>query len=162
LFVAVAVLVVIAAIAAIAGTFETRRRPLGSAVIAAAGILGCIAVLSRQGATALDTIPTVVGACFGGGAPRPPPPRVPRRGPAPPPVRAARPGRWGRLRRAGRRQAQDVHLRIARIRNREWRGGCLHHAVGAFGGGRSPGAHIAPSAHIGAANTSRCATERRC
>ncbi|EUA52243.1 oxidoreductase molybdopterin binding domain protein [Mycobacterium xenopi 4042] len=56
-FVAVVVLVVIATIAAIAGTLETRRRPLGSAVIAAAGVLGCIAVLSRQGATALDTIP---------------------------------------------------------------------------------------------------------
>src|ERR1700743_2503597 len=50
LFVAVAVLVVIATIGAIAGTFETQRRPLGSAAIAVAGVLGCIAVLSRQGA----------------------------------------------------------------------------------------------------------------
>ena len=65
LFVAVVVLVVIAMIAAIAGTLETRRRPLGSAAIAAAGVLGCIAVLSRQGATALDTIPTVAGAACG-------------------------------------------------------------------------------------------------
>jgi DMSO/TMAO reductase YedYZ molybdopterin-dependent catalytic subunit len=65
LFVAVVVLVVIATIAAIAGTLETQRRPLGSAVIAAAGVLGCIAVLSRQGATALDTIPTVAGAACG-------------------------------------------------------------------------------------------------
>ena len=65
LFVAVAVLVAIATIAAIAGTFETRRRPLGSAVIAAAGVLGCIAVLSRQGATALDTIPTLAGTACG-------------------------------------------------------------------------------------------------
>ncbi|HSS25501.1 MAG TPA: molybdopterin-dependent oxidoreductase [Mycobacterium sp.] len=65
LFLAVVVLVVIATIAAIAGTLETQRRPLGSAVIAAAGVLGCIAVLSRQGATALDTIPTVVGAACG-------------------------------------------------------------------------------------------------
>jgi DMSO/TMAO reductase YedYZ molybdopterin-dependent catalytic subunit len=64
-FVAVVVLVVIATIAAIAGTLETRRRPLGSAVIAAAGVLGCVAVLSRQGATPLDTIPTVVGAASG-------------------------------------------------------------------------------------------------
>src|SRR5438309_4467301 len=47
LFLAVVVLVAIATIAAIAGTLETRRRPLGSAVIAAAGILGCVAVLSR-------------------------------------------------------------------------------------------------------------------
>jgi DMSO/TMAO reductase YedYZ molybdopterin-dependent catalytic subunit len=65
LFVAVVVLVVIATIAAIAGTLETRRRPLGSAVIAAAGVLGCIAVLSRPGAAALDTIPTVAGAACG-------------------------------------------------------------------------------------------------
>jgi DMSO/TMAO reductase YedYZ molybdopterin-dependent catalytic subunit len=65
LFVAVVVLVVIATIAAIAGTLETQRRPLGSAAIAAAGVLGCIAVLSRQGATALDTIPTVAGAVCG-------------------------------------------------------------------------------------------------
>lgn len=65
LFVAVAVLVAIAAIAAIAGTFETRRRPFGSAAIAAAGALGCVAVLSRQGATAADTIPTVAGTACG-------------------------------------------------------------------------------------------------
>ncbi len=65
LFVAVAVLVAIATIAAIAGTLETRRRPLGSAVVGAAGVLGCIAVLSRPGATALDTIPTVAGAACG-------------------------------------------------------------------------------------------------
>jgi DMSO/TMAO reductase YedYZ molybdopterin-dependent catalytic subunit len=65
LFLAVVVLVVIATIAALAGTFETARRPLGSATIGAAGVLGCIAVLSRQGATALDTIPTVAGAACG-------------------------------------------------------------------------------------------------
>ena len=64
-FLAVVVLVVIAAIAAVAGTLETRRRPLGSAVIAAAGVLGCLAVLSRPGATALDTIPTLAGAACG-------------------------------------------------------------------------------------------------
>jgi DMSO/TMAO reductase YedYZ molybdopterin-dependent catalytic subunit len=65
LFVAVVVLVGIATVAAIAGTLETRRRPLGSAVIAAAGVLGCIALLSRQGTTAFDTIPTVAGAACG-------------------------------------------------------------------------------------------------
>ncbi len=64
-FVSVVVLVVIATIAAIAGTLETRRRPLGSAMIVAAGILGCIAVLSRQSATALDMVPTVAGAACG-------------------------------------------------------------------------------------------------
>lgn len=64
-FLAVVVLVVIATLAAIAGTLETRRRPLGSAMIAAAGVLGCVAVLSRQGATALHTVPTIVGAACG-------------------------------------------------------------------------------------------------
>jgi DMSO/TMAO reductase YedYZ molybdopterin-dependent catalytic subunit len=64
-FVSVVVLVVIATIAAIAGTLETRRRPLGSAMIVAAGILGCIAVLSRQGATPLDMVPTVAGSACG-------------------------------------------------------------------------------------------------
>ncbi|HTQ22963.1 molybdopterin-dependent oxidoreductase [Mycobacterium sp.] len=65
LFLAVVVLVVIATIAAIAGTLETERRPLGSAIIAGAGVLGCLAVLSRPGATALDTLPTVAGAACG-------------------------------------------------------------------------------------------------
>ncbi|OBG41449.1 molybdopterin-dependent oxidoreductase [Mycobacterium sp. E3198] len=64
-FLAVVVLVVIASIAAIAGTLETPRRPLGSAVIAAAGVLGCLAVLSRPGAAALDTVPTLAGAACG-------------------------------------------------------------------------------------------------
>jgi DMSO/TMAO reductase YedYZ molybdopterin-dependent catalytic subunit len=65
LFLAIVVLVVIATIAAIAGSLETRRRPLGSAAIGAAGVLGCIAVLSRQGATALDMIPTAAGTACG-------------------------------------------------------------------------------------------------
>ncbi|OBK52414.1 molybdopterin-dependent oxidoreductase [Mycobacterium sp. 1081908.1] len=64
-FVAVVVLVAIATIAALAGTLETPRRPLGSATIGAAGVLGCLAVLSRQGATALDTVPTLAGAACG-------------------------------------------------------------------------------------------------
>jgi DMSO/TMAO reductase YedYZ molybdopterin-dependent catalytic subunit len=65
LFLSVVVLVAIATIAAIAGSLETRRRPVGSAAIVAAGVLGCLAVLSRAGATALDTIPTAVGAACG-------------------------------------------------------------------------------------------------
>ncbi|WP_068181755.1 molybdopterin-dependent oxidoreductase [Mycobacterium sp. UM_CSW] len=64
-FVAVVVLVAIATIAAIAGSFETARRPIGSVTIAAAGVLGCLAVLSRPGATAVDTIPTLAGAACG-------------------------------------------------------------------------------------------------
>src|ERR1700761_1780146 len=64
-FVAVVVLVMIATIAAIAGALETQRRPLGSVAIAAIGILGCTAVLSRPGAIVLDTVPALVGAAFG-------------------------------------------------------------------------------------------------
>lgn len=65
LFLGVVVLIVIAAIAAIAGTFETRNRPFGSVAIVAGGVLGCVAVLSRSGATAVETIPTIVGAVCG-------------------------------------------------------------------------------------------------
>lgn len=64
-FLAVVVLVVVAAIAAIAGTLETPRRPVGSALFAAAGVLGCAAVLSRPGGSALDTIPTLLGVACG-------------------------------------------------------------------------------------------------
>ncbi|WP_254849145.1 molybdopterin-dependent oxidoreductase [Mycobacterium sp. GA-1841] len=65
LFLSVAVLVVIATVAALAATYETRRRPLGSAIFVVAGILGCAAVLSRAGATALDVVPTVIGTAAG-------------------------------------------------------------------------------------------------
>jgi DMSO/TMAO reductase YedYZ molybdopterin-dependent catalytic subunit len=65
LFLSVVVLVAIATIAAIAGSLETRRRPVGSAAIVAAGVLGSLAVLARQGATAIDTIPTVAGTACG-------------------------------------------------------------------------------------------------
>ncbi|OBA57575.1 oxidoreductase [Mycobacterium sp. 1100029.7] len=65
IFLGIVVLVVIATIAAITGSLETRRRPIGSAAIAAAGILGCAAVLSRQGASLLETAPTVAGAVCG-------------------------------------------------------------------------------------------------
>lgn len=65
LFLAVAVLVVIAVVAAMAGSLETRRRPIGSAMFVAAGVLGGLAVLSRQGATAVDVLPTVVGTACG-------------------------------------------------------------------------------------------------
>ncbi len=64
-FLAVVVLVGIATIAAIAGTLETPRRPFGSAVIAGTGALGCAAVLSRPGGTALDILPAILGAACG-------------------------------------------------------------------------------------------------
>ncbi|MCH9701631.1 MAG: molybdopterin-dependent oxidoreductase [Actinomycetia bacterium] len=59
------VLVVIALLAAVAGIAESVRRPVGSAMILAAGVAGCAAVLSRSGATIADIVPTVVGAVGG-------------------------------------------------------------------------------------------------
>ena len=56
---------VIAAVAAVTGTYETRRVPVGSAAIVLAGIAGCAAVLSRAGASVVDIVPTVVGAACG-------------------------------------------------------------------------------------------------
>ena len=65
LVLSVAVLVVIAVLAALAGLAERRRRPIGSAMIALAGCIGCLAVLTRAQGTAVDVIPTVVGAVCG-------------------------------------------------------------------------------------------------
>jgi DMSO/TMAO reductase YedYZ molybdopterin-dependent catalytic subunit len=59
------VLAVIAVIAAITATWETRRVPVGSLAIAAAGVIGCAAVLSRAGATVVHIVPTLVGAACG-------------------------------------------------------------------------------------------------
>ncbi|GFG50007.1 hypothetical protein MAGR_14480 [Mycolicibacterium agri] len=61
----VAVLAVIALIAAVTASRESRRAPIGSAAIVLAGVAGCAAVLSRPGATAADTVPTIVGAVCG-------------------------------------------------------------------------------------------------
>ncbi|WP_454790390.1 molybdopterin-dependent oxidoreductase [Mycolicibacterium lutetiense] len=65
LFLAVVVLAVIATTAAIAATYETRHRPIGSAIFVAAGLIACAAVLSRPGAATLDIVPTVVGTACG-------------------------------------------------------------------------------------------------
>lgn len=59
------VLAVIAIVAAATAALETRRFPIGSLAIVAAGVAGCAAVLSRAGATLVDTLPTVVGAVCG-------------------------------------------------------------------------------------------------
>src|SRR5215218_1550777 len=61
----VLVLGVIALIAAVTARWETRRVPVGSAAIVVAGIVGCAAVLSRAGATAVDIVPTVIGTACG-------------------------------------------------------------------------------------------------
>jgi DMSO/TMAO reductase YedYZ molybdopterin-dependent catalytic subunit len=65
LFLSLLVLAVIAMVAAVTATWETRRRPIGSAAIVLAGVAGCAAVLSREGATAVDVVPTVVGTVCG-------------------------------------------------------------------------------------------------
>jgi len=60
-----AVLLVVALLAALAGILEAPRRPLGSAIIVGAGVLGCAAVLSRPGASIVHTVPTLVGMLSG-------------------------------------------------------------------------------------------------
>lgn len=65
LFLALVVLAVIATTAAIAATYESRRRRTGSAIFVVAGLLACGAVLSRPGATMFDIVPTVVGTACG-------------------------------------------------------------------------------------------------
>ncbi len=65
LFLTVVILAVIAVIAAITARWETRRFPIGSAAIVLAGVVGCVAVLSRAGASLVDIVPTVVGTVCG-------------------------------------------------------------------------------------------------
>ncbi len=64
-FLTVMVLVVIAVLAASSAIWERSRIPLGSIVLAGAGLLGCLAVLSRPGAAAADLIPTLLGTVSG-------------------------------------------------------------------------------------------------
>ncbi|HYZ66556.1 MAG TPA: molybdopterin-dependent oxidoreductase [Mycobacterium sp.] len=59
------VLAVIAVVAAITATWESRRVPVGSAAIVVAGIAGCAAVLSRSGSTIADVMPTALGTVCG-------------------------------------------------------------------------------------------------
>ena len=65
LFLSVTMIAVIAVLAAAAGVWETPRRPVGSVLIAAAGVAGCAAILSRPDGGPLDVIPTVVGTLSG-------------------------------------------------------------------------------------------------
>jgi DMSO/TMAO reductase YedYZ molybdopterin-dependent catalytic subunit len=65
LFLSLLVLAVIAMVAAVTATWETRRAPIGSIAIVLAGVAGCAAVLSREGATAVDIVPTAVGTVCG-------------------------------------------------------------------------------------------------
>jgi len=61
LFLAVMVLVVIAAVAAVTARWERSRIPVGSLAILAGGAAGCAAVLARPGAGIADLIPTIAG-----------------------------------------------------------------------------------------------------
>lgn len=70
LFLTVMVVVVVAALCAVAAIWERSRIPLGSLVIAAAGVAGCLAVLAQPGAGPADLIPTVIGAACGIGTVR--------------------------------------------------------------------------------------------
>ncbi|BBX03519.1 oxidoreductase [Mycolicibacterium moriokaense] len=65
LVLSVLVVAVIAGIAAVTAQYETRRMPVGSAAIVLAGVAGCAAVLSREGAGVADILPTVVGTVCG-------------------------------------------------------------------------------------------------
>ena len=65
LFLTITVLAVILLVAAIAARWETRRRPVGSAVLALAGAAGALAVLSRPGGGVVDILPVLVGAGCG-------------------------------------------------------------------------------------------------
>ncbi|MDH6197110.1 DMSO/TMAO reductase YedYZ molybdopterin-dependent catalytic subunit [Mycobacterium frederiksbergense] len=65
LVLSVLVLAVIAGIAAVAATWETRKVPVGSIAIGLGGVLGCAAVLSRAGATWWAVLPTVAGTFCG-------------------------------------------------------------------------------------------------
>jgi DMSO/TMAO reductase YedYZ molybdopterin-dependent catalytic subunit len=65
LVLSVLVLAVIAVVAAVTGSMERGRFPIGSAAIVLAGAAGCAAVLSRPGASIVDIVPTVVGTVCG-------------------------------------------------------------------------------------------------
>jgi DMSO/TMAO reductase YedYZ molybdopterin-dependent catalytic subunit len=64
LFLSTTMLVVIGALAAAAGMWESRR-PIGSAMIVAAGAAASGAILTRPGAGLLDIVPTLIGTLCG-------------------------------------------------------------------------------------------------
>jgi DMSO/TMAO reductase YedYZ molybdopterin-dependent catalytic subunit len=65
LFLTVMVVAVVAALCAVGAIWERSRVPAGSLVIAAAAVVGCLAVLAQPGARAVDLLPTVLGGAFG-------------------------------------------------------------------------------------------------
>src|SRR5690348_7396844 len=65
LFLSILVVGVIALVAAVTARWETPRIPVGSIAIVVAGILGCLAVLSRADATTVDIVPVIIGTVCG-------------------------------------------------------------------------------------------------
>ncbi len=65
LVLSILVVAVIGFVAAVSAMWETRRTPVGSVAIVAAGGLGCLAVMSRAGASLPDIVPTVAGTVCG-------------------------------------------------------------------------------------------------
>lgn len=65
LFLSAAVLATIVILAAVSAVAEAPRRPIGSIIIGLGGLLGCAAVLSREGATTFDVLPTLLGTACG-------------------------------------------------------------------------------------------------
>lgn len=63
LFIGMSVLIVM--LAAVAGVVERTRRPSGSAILVALGVVGMYAAISRPGATASYVLPTAVGVIAG-------------------------------------------------------------------------------------------------
>ncbi|MFM1723299.1 molybdopterin-dependent oxidoreductase [Rhodococcus sp. PAM 2766] len=63
LFLGMTVLIVV--LAAVAGIVERPRRPYGSAILLALGVVGVYAAVNRPGASALYALPTLVGVAAG-------------------------------------------------------------------------------------------------
>lgn len=83
----VGMLIVVAALAALAGVLARRRWELGAAVVVALGVVAGIAAANRPGAGSLAPVPSLLGALVGLGALH----ALIRRLPAPPPEPAAPP-----------------------------------------------------------------------
>lgn len=69
-FLTIMVVVGIAALCGVAAIWERSRIPVGSLLVAAAGVAACAAVLAQPGAGVADLIPTVLGTACGIGTMR--------------------------------------------------------------------------------------------
>ncbi|QDQ98310.1 molybdopterin-dependent oxidoreductase [Tomitella fengzijianii] len=127
--------IVIAVLAAVSGLAERQRRPVGSAMLLAAGAVGVYAALERPTATAAWAAPTVIGVAAGIVALR----LMQRTLPAARADRAragASDGEQARPQGAGERQG------FSRRRFFAVSGGAAAVAAAAWAGGRALGAHL--------------------